>query len=165
MNQILVYTDFSKRKEKLFYKFLLLFCFIILLFLFLYLYIDIYVIEENPHSSANTSSAFYVQNLFTSTRLSANVEYTEPEDEENSGFSVIGMLSIEKIDLVNPILSDTNDELLKIALCKYCGPDIHEIGNFCIVGHNLNNSKFFGRLNEVKIGDVIDLYNQKRENA
>lgn len=33
-------------------------------------------------------------------------------------------------------------------------------GNLCIAGHNYDNDKFFSKLNELKKGDKINIYNE-----
>lgn len=71
---------------------------------------------------------------------------------------VIGMIKIDKIGLSYPILSETNDELLKISLCRFAGPVPNEKGNLCIVGHNYLDNRFFSRLDEMNIGDVVEIY-------
>lgn len=71
---------------------------------------------------------------------------------------VIGMIKIDKIDLNYPILSESNDELLRISLCRFNGPLPNEAGNLCIAGHNYIDNRFFGRLNELSIGDNIEIY-------
>lgn len=71
---------------------------------------------------------------------------------------VIGMIKIDKIDLNYPILSNSTDELLKISICRFDGPLPNEEGNLCIAGHNYLNNRFFSRLDELKIGDEIEIY-------
>ena len=71
---------------------------------------------------------------------------------------VIGMIKIDKIDLNYPILSESNDELLRISLCRFNGPMPNETGNLCIAGHNYLDNRFFGRLHELSIGDTIEIY-------
>ncbi len=68
---------------------------------------------------------------------------------------IIGTLSIPKIDIHYPIISQLNDELLDKSICKFYGPNPNEIGNLCIAGHNYNNNSFFSNLNKLKIGDSI----------
>ena len=68
------------------------------------------------------------------------------------------MIKIDKIGLNYPILSESNDELLRISLCRFNGPMPNETGNLCIAGHNYIDDRFFGRLNELIIGDKIELY-------
>lgn len=79
---------------------------------------------------------------------------------------VIGMINIKKINLSYPILFESNDELLKISLCRFNGPMPNETGNLCIAGHNYMDNRFFSRLNELEIGDLIEIYGlsgQKQE--
>ena len=78
--------------------------------------------------------------------------------QKTSAPFVIGMIKIDKIDLNYPILSESNDELLKISLCRFSGPLPNESGNLCIAGHNYLNNRFFSRLDELKIGDLIEVY-------
>lgn len=50
---------------------------------------------------------------------------------------------------------------MKIAPCKFWGADPNEIGNFCIVGHNYRNNKFFSKVPTLEIGDTIDITDTK----
>ena len=34
----------------------------------------------------------------------------------------------------------------------------NEVGNLCIAGHNYIDNKFFSRLNELSVGDTIEIY-------
>ena len=56
-----------------------------------------------------------------------------------------------------PIFSETTTELLKISPCKFWGPEPNEVGNFCIVGHNYKNSKFFSKVPNLENGDIIEI--------
>ena len=67
------------------------------------------------------------------------------------------VLNIPKLGINYPVLSDTSVELLKISLNKYWGPEANEVGNYCIVGHNYKNTRFFSKLNELVNGDVVEL--------
>ena len=75
--------------------------------------------------------------------------------EDGKEYQVAATLSIPKIDLNYPVLAETSDELLKNALTKFWGPNANEIGNFVIAGHNYKNKKFFGRLDEMELGDTF----------
>ena len=68
------------------------------------------------------------------------------------------MIKIDKIDLNYPILSESNDELLRISLCRFIGPMPNKVGNLCIAGHNYIDNRFFGRLYELNIGDIVEVY-------
>ena len=67
------------------------------------------------------------------------------------------MVKIPKINVNYPILSETSDALLKIAPCKFWGPNPNEVGNFCIVGHNYRNNRFFSKVPKLDIGDSIEI--------
>lgn len=80
-----------------------------------------------------------------------------PTDIE--GFEIIGKLEIPKINLSTYILAETSEESLNKSVTKLCGPNINEVGNFCILGHNYNKSNMFGNLKKLEINDVIILTN------
>lgn len=70
-------------------------------------------------------------------------------------YNMVGILQIPKINLDYPILSKTNDETLKISVAKFWGPDPNEVGNFCIAGHNMSNTRAFSNIYKLKNGDII----------
>ena len=69
-------------------------------------------------------------------------------------------ISIPQIGVNYPILegetgtAEETDALLKVSPCKFWGPEINEIGNYCIVGHNYRNSKFFSKVPTLSVGDT-----------
>lgn len=76
-------------------------------------------------------------------------------------YTTEAILTIPKIGITYPVLSETSDELLEISVNRYW-PEIdklqpNEVGNYCIVGHNYRNGKMFGRLNELENGDIVTL--------
>ena len=56
-----------------------------------------------------------------------------------------------------PVLSEESEELLKVSLCKYWGPNPNTVGNYCIVGHNYRSGKMFGKLSGASVGDEVSL--------
>lgn len=72
-------------------------------------------------------------------------------------YSTVGIIDIPKINVNYPILSETSDALLKISPCKFWGPEMNEVGNYCIVGHNYRNKKFFSKVPTLEAGDEINL--------
>ena len=72
-------------------------------------------------------------------------------------YTTEAIITIPKIDITYPILSETSDELLEISVNKYWGPKPNEVGNYCVVGHNYKNGKMFGRLHELENGDIVEL--------
>lgn len=67
------------------------------------------------------------------------------------------VLSIPSLGIEYPVLSETNDELLKISLNKFWGGSPNSVGNYCIVGHNYKSGKMFGKLSMIKNGDIVRL--------
>ena len=72
-------------------------------------------------------------------------------------YYTIGVINIPSINVNYPILSTYTDELLKIAPCRFHGPNPNEVGNLCIAGHNYKNSKFFSKVPNLKLGDKIEI--------
>lgn len=72
-------------------------------------------------------------------------------------YSTVAIVNIPKIGVNYPVLSEASDELLKIAPNKFWGPNPNEVGNFCIVGHNYRNTKFFSKVPTLENGDIIEL--------
>ena len=72
-------------------------------------------------------------------------------------YDVIANLNIPSLGIKYPVLSSTSTALLKISLNKYWGAKPNEVGNMCIVGHNYEDSRFFGKLNKIKNGAIVKI--------
>lgn len=78
-------------------------------------------------------------------------------------YITVGAINIPKINVKYPIIdgpTDTTEEtedLLKISPTKFWGPDLNEVGNFCIVGHNYRNTRFFSKVPTLESGDIIEI--------
>lgn len=106
----------------------------------------------------------------TQTKQQQSQDYTE-QNEENSlptlgqrevkmpekigEYEILGEIEIPKINVKKYILDQTTDESLKLSLTKFWGPNLHEIGNFSIIGHNYDG--LFKRLKELQTGDTFTL--------
>lgn len=155
----------TNNKKHLFFKFQFFLCtFVALSFSIKYLY-NLYDINQKEKISKQLVNNFYIENLYKdnssyeANRSSINNSYVQDENK----FDVIGLIEINSININYPILSYENEELLKIAPCKFAGPNLNEIGNVCIAGHNYNNYKFFSKLKNLKIGDIINIYDLTRK--
>lgn len=88
---------------------------------------------------------------------------TTQKTSDGYSYTTIATISIPKINLQYPILdgeTDSEEEteaLLKISPTKFWGSDPNEVGNFCIVGHNYRNSKFFSKVPTLENGDIIEI--------
>ncbi|MBO5479372.1 MAG: sortase [Clostridia bacterium] len=81
----------------------------------------------------------------------------ETMPSEKKGFKIIGKITIPKLNLDTYILSETTTKALKVSVTKLYGPNINEVGNFCIAGHNYRNNKMFGGIKKLEKGDKIIL--------
>ncbi len=71
------------------------------------------------------------------------------------GYDVIGKLSIEKIGLELPVISETSEKALKVSICYFSGALPGQKGNMVITGHNYANGAHFGKLRQLEAGDVV----------
>ena len=68
---------------------------------------------------------------------------------------------IPSLGINYPVLSEWSEDLLKVSVNKYWGPEPNEIGNYCIIGHNYRSGKMFGMLPAIANGDLIELTDTK----
>lgn len=77
------------------------------------------------------------------------------------GYSVVGKIVIDKFKISTYILKppsledDDMNDALKYGATEFWGPDINEIGNYCITAHNYKN--VFGKIHSLNIGDTFYL--------
>lgn len=120
----------------------------------------IVVLDENEQVQENISN---VENNESSTNNSTPNLQTVQATSEGYKYTTIATINIPKINVQYPILdgeTDSEEEteaLLKISPTKFWGPNPNEVGNFCIVGHNYRNSKFFSKVPTLVNGDVIEI--------
>jgi len=78
-------------------------------------------------------------------------------DDAGTTYTYESILSIPRLGIQYPVLSETSDELLKISLNKFWGGSPNSVGNYCIVGHNYRSGKMFGKLSQINTGDTVYL--------
>lgn len=81
-------------------------------------------------------------------------EYTTKLGEK---YTIESVVRVPRLEIDYPVIAQTSEELLKISINKYWGPQPNEVGNYCIVGHNYKSKKMFGRLSEIVNGDIVEL--------
>lgn len=78
-------------------------------------------------------------------------------------YKKIAVVNIPKIGVNYAVLQgetgslEETEALLKMSPVKYHGYDPNEVGNFCIVGHNYRNTRFFSKVPTLVIGDTVEL--------
>ena len=183
MNQILVsekvyVTPELKRKRKT-YKVIFILCLILIVILTCY-----YVLAEYDKNQKEQLSRVILDQMTDTTTVEEKVVVValdEPQTEEEvpiiempsttttsntidsqitangQTYTTEAILDYPKLGISYPVLSEESEELLKVSLCKYWGPNPNKVGNYCIVGHNYKSGKMFGKLSGAEIGDEVNL--------
>ena len=77
--------------------------------------------------------------------------------------TTVATISIPKINVNYPILKgETGSEaeteaLLKSSPTEFWGNGANKVGNFCVVGHNYRNTRFFSKVPTLVNGDIIEI--------
>ena len=109
----------------------------------------------------------YYKEMKNEEQLSEVVTSIENEKEENEkkhtykGYDVIGIIEIPKIKIKYPILSKTTEESMLVSITKFWGPNVNEIGNITIAGHNNFSGTMFGKTKQLEKNDIIKLTDLK----
>lgn len=157
MNQILEVKDFKKRKKYIKKFKIQLFISLLLIILFTIYLLYFYINRSKEENISDTLlNSFNIERIYFQ-----NENCTVSELDSGTKCFIIGSIEIPKINIKYPILSQINDELLKISPCKFYGPSPNKIGNLCIAAHNYDNNTFFSNLHKLEIGDIINIYDSK----
>ena len=120
--------------------------------------------ENNDNQNDNIDNSSYEDNEdFENNYVENNIVTNNDNStyktviDSNQAYTIEGEIMIPKIKLVYPIISETTDEYLKIAPTKLAGPNMNEVGNYCIAGHNYQNNQFFSKISQLEINDQINL--------
>lgn len=92
--------------------------------------------------------------------LETSIETIEPEYK---GYKIEGIIEIPEIDIKYPIINTTTEETMELSITKFWGPQVNEIGNYTVAGHNNKDGTMFGKTKYLQIGDSIKLTNLKNE--
>ena len=157
MNQILLDNKKNIKRKKLYklkkYRLILYLSLFIILILLIYYSYNYIVSKDKEKMSVSMLNSFNIQHIY----LNQN-NYSTVLLNNDGDFLVIGSIEIPSINIKYPILSKTTDEYLKISPCRFYGPYPNEVGNLCIAAHNYDDNRFFGNLDKLKLGDVINIY-------
>lgn len=148
-------TSIIKPKKKKFYKIQFTISGIVASISLIYFFFNFYHLKEKENLSKQLLNRYSASTLYSDTN---SYNLTNANSANDDTPFVVGMIKIDKINLNYPILSYTDDQLLKISLCRFAGPLPNDIGNLCIAGHNYVDYKFFSRLHELELGDHIEIY-------
>lgn len=111
-----------------------------------------YKVEKSNNDIVKT-----YERIIENNKQSSNVK----KDDEKLPESIIGVLSIPKIDLKVAVQEGTDMETLKYAVGHFKETSMPgEDGNFALAGHRAYTyNKFFSNLDKIEIGDSIEVLN------
>ena len=112
------HNKISIKKRYIFLLVASIFIFLISFSYIIYLNYSDYV--RNIHYS-NYSASYDISKLYSSNNSTQVIKYEKPL------FNIIGIIKIDKLKICYTILSEINDDLLKIAPCKFSGPNPNEV--------------------------------------
>ncbi len=179
-------TPELKRKKKVYKFHFILSIFLVLILISLYIYAEYdrnkseqvsqlmlsdmnQALEEKKQAQSDVLVV-----VLNQAQEDVNVEVLTSEENEvpqkdkyatASGYTyyTIATISIPKINVNYSIIQGETgtekeiDELLKMSPCKLEGPEPNQVGNFCVVGHNYRNSRFFSKVPTLQIGDTFNI--------
>ena len=87
--------------------------------------------------------------------------------------TAVAEITIPRLNINYPILKgetgskEETEALLKSSPIEFYGNGANKPGNFCVAGHNYRNEKFFSKILNLDIGDIIEIEadNKKMEYA
>lgn len=152
MNQILnTYLQTNNKKNNKLFKIQFIVSSSILLLIIIFLIWYFIYIQKKEKISSQVIDNYNVSKLYTDV-------YNNDLSKSNN---IFGIIDIPKINIYYPIFSTLNDDLLKIAPCKFYGDTLNKNDNICIAGHNYNNSLFFSNISLLNQNDEIYIYDNQ----
>ena len=117
----------------------------------------IVILNEEDTESVVISSTYDDEEIEVTdeTGEEETVNVTTYVTESGQVYWPIATINIPSITCTYPILNTWSTELLKISPCYFHGAEPNQVGNFCIVGHNYRNDRFFSKVPTLEIGDSI----------
>ena len=103
------------------------------------------------------------QEFSTEDLITDNIRRTTMVTESGQKYFRVAEINIPTINCHYAVLCAIggeytwSDELLKISPCYFWGAEPNQQGNFCIVGHNYRNTKFFSKVPTLENGDIIEI--------
>lgn len=133
---------------------------IVLIVIMLYVFVALFIYTNFRERKRNELANGIIDKVDKIIAKKENVT----EAEVNYGgfnYTVLGKLSIKKINIYQPILKENTAGAYNTALVKMSGPDLNENGNVAIGGHNFMRGNYFIKINRLRNGDVVNVTDLK----
>lgn len=125
---------------------------------------DVLVVVLDETQERNNNEEVNLEQLIQANKnAGAKIDTKQYTTSKGALYTTVAVIEIPKINITYPVIysNDTSgqtvEDLLKISVVKYWGPEANKEGNFCIVGHNYHNKRFFSKAATLENGDSIYL--------
>lgn len=112
-------------------------------------------------SNKKEQNAVLSNNNITETKTEETIDADNMPDKIGN-YNVLGKIVIDKLEIEQYILDESNMESLELGVTKFYGPNLNEPGNFCIEGHNYQN--IFGHLMNIEKEDTFYIIDKANSN-
>lgn len=114
---------------------------------------------EEPMQVLNDTLDSGLEEISEENEISEGNEVSTSQGKTPNGIQVIGLITIPKIDVTLMLVEGVSKQALKYAVGHMPGTGMPgEVGNCAIAGHrSYTFGEYFNRLDEVQIGDEIDI--------
>lgn len=122
-------SSYQKTKFN-FFKFQFIFCITFAIIAAIYYFYSQYDKHQKETLSEEILNRFSITNLYENDETnysSSRVSNENVYQTDSLGFSVIGLIEINAIGINYPIINEFSYALLKIAPCKFLGPNPNEV--------------------------------------
>ena len=125
---------------------------------------DVLVVVLNDAQEDEEAEEIDLKELMSANKnAGSKLDTKEHKTKNGATYTTVAVIEIPKINIIYPVIysedtsNKTTEDLLRLSVVKYWGPDANEQGNFCVVGHNYHNKRFFSKASTLKNGDSIYL--------
>ncbi len=125
---------------------------------------DILVVVLDENLNSEPQEEINLDKLIEANKNAGSKIDTKSYKTKNGAeYTTVAVVEIPKINITYPVVysndtsAQTVEDLLKLSVVKYWGPNANTPGNFCIVGHNYHNKRFFSKAATLENGDSIYL--------
>lgn len=113
LNVNIKHSFFKKRKNL--YLSIFVFLIIIIFIIFIYIIYNKHAIYQKNKNANKMIDTYHISTLYSSDSNYESIKLS-------NNISIIGLIEIPKINISYPILSESNEELLKISVCRFSRP-------------------------------------------
>ncbi len=134
---------------------------IILIVIMLYVSVFSYIYTNFRERKRNELANSIINKVDDEIKKNEN-ENQNPSEEivvnyDGYKYTVLGKISIKKINIYQPILKENTAGAYNTALVKMAGPSLNSYGNVAIGGHNFMRGNYFIKINRLVKDDVVKI--------